>query len=468
MVASKEDGGMYNWAVSITFLAGLALRLLNLEGKSLWFDEAHAFFVANAGVEAFWQRGIEPFHPPLFFHFLQIWSAYGIDEGYLRVMPAIFTAVGVIPLYVIGRRIFNLQVGLSAALLFALNPLVLWYSQELRMYAQFLCFGLLSTACLVTIVTSNESKLKDWSVLLFVLSTIGLLYSHYGALLFVYGQLLLLLICWGFGFARFQHVWIWIFGSTISIALYLPWINSGPGSQFYSRFFSGDSISYFTPVGSEITDNLLLLRLGGALVIAISVAFISRIRRVQKWLKGVFQANWFRTSLLIFLVAFLLISVLPRGYTLKRHLLIYVPFLLLFVGVVWPANKQNRVTLAILCLVSLTASLWNIYLIPKTEWEQISMQIVQGYADGDQVVINPGHMHFAFDYYNAKRTPAFNPRGEEFDENLARTRDDNGRIWYVAQPTDQNHRPEVEQAIEERFGLSNCSQYTKVKLCMYE
>ncbi|MEM9774597.1 MAG: glycosyltransferase family 39 protein [Chloroflexota bacterium] len=450
------------------FLAGLILRLLNLGGKSLWFDEAHAYYVANAGAEAFWVRGLDSFHPPLFFHLLQIWSNFGQEEAFLRILPALLASIGTIPIFIIGRRIFNSGVGLTAALLFALNPLVMWYSQELRMYAQFITFGLLSTACLATFISTENNRLKIWSALFFVMSTIGILYSHYLSMLFVYAQLLLLLVVWGFGRASLKQVGLWALGVAISVGFYWPWINSVPGNRFYTRLLSGDSVSYFSPLVSQFSDNIGLIRLVGAVLIVVAVAALVQIRWLREMAEKILSANWFKVGLFVFFVLFLAISVYPRGYTIKRHVLIYVPFLLIIVGIIWPVSTKNFAAVGLLCAASLVASLWNIYLIPKTEWEQINNQITADVQAYDTVLINPGHMGFAFDYYNEEQSLLITQRGDELRDALAQVVEVEGRVWYVAQPTDQNHRPAVTDALNEFLDSSSCTDFTKVQLCLYE
>ena len=71
--AMNEQAGPFSlrsWLL-ITLAGGLFLRLFRLGSKSLWFDEAHGYNVAQQGVGAFWNQGIEPVHPPLFFHLLE-------------------------------------------------------------------------------------------------------------------------------------------------------------------------------------------------------------------------------------------------------------------------------------------------------------------------------------------------------------------------------------------------------------
>lgn len=466
-----DNDGLTNsrrWVLG-AFAAGLILRLLNLGGKSLWFDEAHAFYVASQGVEAFWVKGIESFHPPLFFHLLQIWSTFlGQEEAILRTLPAILAALGTIPIYIIGRRLFNTGVGLTAALLYALNPLVIWYSQELRMYAQFITFGLLSTACLVTYISVQSQKTKTWSAIFFILSTVGILYSHYLGMLFVYAQLLLLLVVWGFDRARLNDIAMWLCGIAISVGFYWPWINSAPGNRFYTRLLSGDSVSYFSPITSQFTDSVGLIRLAGAILIVLVVAVLVQIKWLRDTAETIFYAKWFKAGMLLFFTLFLVISVYPRGYTFKRHLLIYVPFLLLVMGMLWPAIQKDFRVLGLICAASLLASLWNIYLIPKTEWEQINTQIVADAQEYDTVLINPAHMRYAFDYYNREQSLLVLQRGEDLRDALAQVVEAQGRVWYVAQPTDQNHRPTVEAALNEFLTVSDCTEFTKVQLCVYE
>ena len=60
-------------------------------------------------------------------------------------LPSLIAGTLVIPaLYELGRELYDRRTGLIAAAFGAVSPLLIWYSQEARMYAFVTLFGLLA------------------------------------------------------------------------------------------------------------------------------------------------------------------------------------------------------------------------------------------------------------------------------------------------------------------------------------
>ena len=54
----------------------------------------------------------------------------------MRMLPALINLLGVPTMYALGRRLFSADlVGLIAASLWAVNPNLIWHSQDVRNYA---------------------------------------------------------------------------------------------------------------------------------------------------------------------------------------------------------------------------------------------------------------------------------------------------------------------------------------------
>ncbi len=110
----------------------------------------------------------------------------GLSEWALR-FPSVFFGVLMIPLaYALGRRLFGRVAGNLAALLAALHPLWLYYSQEARMYTLLTALGMLAGYALLRVLAAGYSqngypkrRLAWWTAL--VVTAIALLYTHYFA-----------------------------------------------------------------------------------------------------------------------------------------------------------------------------------------------------------------------------------------------------------------------------------------------
>ena len=134
-----------NKLLSILILA-LVLRLISLN-QSLWLDEAiNALAVKNLSLfDLVTKYTINDFHPPLYHIVLLFWTrVFGFSEVILRLPSVLFTLLSMVVTYFIGRDFFSKKIGLISALLFAVSPLSIYYSQEARMYALAVLFASLS------------------------------------------------------------------------------------------------------------------------------------------------------------------------------------------------------------------------------------------------------------------------------------------------------------------------------------
>ena len=69
---------------------------------------------------------------------------FGHSEFAVR-LPSLIAGTLVIPvLYELGRELYDRRTGLLAAAFAAVSPLLIWYSQEVRMYEFVTLFGLLA------------------------------------------------------------------------------------------------------------------------------------------------------------------------------------------------------------------------------------------------------------------------------------------------------------------------------------
>jgi mannosyltransferase len=123
-------------------------------------------------------------HPPLFYLLLHAWiPVAGNGEYALRWLSTAGDALGVVVLYVLGRRIAGPRVGGVAALVLSLAPYHIWNAQDARMYT-------LATAFVTTAVYWAWRLLIDerpnrYAFLGYVLAMLLALYTHYYSLYMV-------------------------------------------------------------------------------------------------------------------------------------------------------------------------------------------------------------------------------------------------------------------------------------------
>jgi hypothetical protein len=162
-------------------LVGLVLRLAVTRG--IWLDEAisiHQARLSLHGLFANLYNGDR--QPPLYD--LVLWltiKVFGTSEFAVR-LPSLIAGTLVIPvLYELGRELYDRRTGLLAAAFAAVSPLLIWYSQEVRMYEFIALFGLL--ALLTQLRVIRNGTMLNWAA--YILATAALLWSHYFGLLLI-------------------------------------------------------------------------------------------------------------------------------------------------------------------------------------------------------------------------------------------------------------------------------------------
>jgi hypothetical protein len=128
------------WIVAgITALAAL-LRFLTLGVQSYHHDEiVTATRILSGGFgHAMDAVGFSESAPPLYYALAWVWTQLtGTGEFGLRSLSALAGVATVPVAYLIGLELRGRRAGLTAAALVAVNPMMLWYSQEARAYALF-------------------------------------------------------------------------------------------------------------------------------------------------------------------------------------------------------------------------------------------------------------------------------------------------------------------------------------------
>ena len=125
-------------------LLSFALRLIHLEGRDLWYDEAFAVLYASMSPERMIYGTVGPVqgagaadvHPLLYYSLLHGWMGLaGRSPLAVRFLSVALGMVTVALLVRVAAWYFDRRTGLVVGLLAATNPFHVAYSQEARMYA---------------------------------------------------------------------------------------------------------------------------------------------------------------------------------------------------------------------------------------------------------------------------------------------------------------------------------------------
>ena len=208
-----------------TLLAGLVLILLlatflrfhRLEAQSFWNDEGNSARLSERSMALIVEGTASDIHPPLYYLLLRGWrEVAGASEFSLRALSA-FAGIGTVAVtFALGeavvkpalstlsdsRRVADRRspvVVAVAALLAALNPALVYYSQEARMYSLLALLAALATLLLVRWwqAIMNARPAAGLAIAYAFCAAAGL-YTHYffPAVLLAHNLIVLLLLIW--------------------------------------------------------------------------------------------------------------------------------------------------------------------------------------------------------------------------------------------------------------------------------
>jgi uncharacterized membrane protein len=180
------------WIVAGLSLLAAGLRFATLGVQAYHHDEIVTVsrILPSGFPEALDAVGYSESTPPLYYALAWLWAQLaGTSEFGLRSFSAL-TGVAVVPVaYLIGAELSSRRAGIAAAALVAVNPMLLWYSQEARAYSLLVLLCAISTLYFVRALDGGRKRdFRAWGI------ASGLaLATHYFAVFLVAGQALWLL-----------------------------------------------------------------------------------------------------------------------------------------------------------------------------------------------------------------------------------------------------------------------------------
>ena len=389
--------------IILIFAFGLRLIALN---QSLWLDEAiQAWAAASFSLKALLAQFMPTdVHPPLSYILTHFWGQIaGFSEIALRTPSLIFAILTIYFTYKIAQQIlpskklstFNLKLSPAslASLLLATSGLHIYYSQEARMYT------LAALAVTISFWALLRLQKHKFSYLIYFISTLAAVYSHYFTWLILPVQLFI--IC------RLQPRQLKkiILTQTAVILACLPWlpvlkhqlvggIQAASSNQQWASVVGAASIKalILMPVkfliGRISIDNNLIF----ALILSLPLILISRLF-YQVWLKRkkhalafTFLASW----LIIPIILASLISFKLPILAYYRFLFTLPAFYLLITLAVnqSPKRYQNLIIISLI-LINLTTSA--VYLFNprfhRENWRQLTHTLVEKNLPQSPVII---------------------------------------------------------------------------------
>ncbi len=225
--------------LTLILLLAFALRLINLGGRSLWYDEAFAVLFAEKGLSAMLYGTLTPvaggaadIHPLLYYTLLNVWmNVVGQSPAAVRLLNVLIGTATVGLIYLLARDLFDRKTGLAAAFIAAIAPFHVQYSQETRMYA---LLGFLLTAatwCFIRAWSNTSdsrletSRIRRWGywIAFGVLAGLAMYTQQLAAFYLVALGLVPLMT------RRRDMTLGMMVGAVVAVVVYLPWLVNLPG-----------------------------------------------------------------------------------------------------------------------------------------------------------------------------------------------------------------------------------------------
>ncbi|MEI8067346.1 MAG: glycosyltransferase family 39 protein [Candidatus Shapirobacteria bacterium] len=203
--------------IFILLAVSLLLRILALN-QSIWLDEAVSISVASHYFFLDIPRlfSISDFHPPLYYMFLNLWAkVFGTEIFTLRLSSVLFSLITIFFTYLIGKKIKDKKIGLLAALLLSINPLFVYFSQDLRMYSMAVMFLTIVLYNFIKII--KDKKIKIGNIIGFNLFAFLSFSCFYGSIFLLAALAIYLLVK-----RKFKLFFITNIGIVLAIGLLSP------------------------------------------------------------------------------------------------------------------------------------------------------------------------------------------------------------------------------------------------------
>jgi len=467
-------------------LLGAVLRLLYLGSKSLWQDEAVSVFIGRLSGAEFrrilWNHEL---NMAAYYWLLRFWLRLGSDEFTLRLLSALAGIATLPVIYFLGKRMFGSRAGWVAALLLALHPSHVAYSQEARAYTLVVFFCALSSLFFVQALdlswdqtdagqATSEKNSTGFVWVGYVAASVLAVYSHFFAVLVIAAQWLTLIFLRSSLHQRMTLRWKgWWLSSLAIVALLSP-------AAWFVLTRNAGQLDWIPPITAKETLHLIFFLTGNgirfviylglwvvALWQAINLARGHDGKTPERSLFCAFVAIW-----LMFPVVFTVCVSLWKPVMAPRFLIICLPaaVLLAAAGSNSLSKRWNAVWVTVLALASLN-SVNSYYRRPREDWRATANYVLSHSTPGDAVVFVPEYGHFPFDYYEQRYVersrdarPAAPVLTQNFDWTKAGASLPYRRTWLVIyQPETIN--PEKRSAIESLSGTNVSTQeFTSIEV----
>jgi uncharacterized membrane protein len=381
-----------------------AVRFIGIGSQSFWLDEVVT-----------WELVQRPFGdmlstiphsestPYLYYAIAWLWAhTVGDGEAALRSLSAVFGVATVGAIWAAGRELVSERAGLAAAALAALNPFLVWYSQEARAYAllALLCatsFWLFARA----LNRPGDPRALAWWALASALA----IATHYFAALTVVPEAIVLAVL-----AGRTRAWALATGAVVAVGLaHVPLVaqqRRGGGADWIGDLPLDHRIA-------EIPKRFFAGEFGNQLNYVFWPALAcAAVAAVLLWRAPARERRGGGIALLVGLTALVVPIVLALAtldYVFPRNLIGALPALLVALAAALTTRRAGIVLLGVVCALFAVALVRNAGddALQRDDWRAVATQLDRGHAR--VVVVSPAIEARSLRHYEHGLTDLVNP-----------------------------------------------------------
>lgn len=460
----RADDERRNERIALALVVALAalLRLWRLGYQSFWLDEALTLGAADPpppGI-SFLTKLLWDVHGPLYTLIINLWRHAGESEAWLRLPGAVAGIATVWLIYAWLRREAGREAALVGALLMAVNPFHVYYSQELRFYPLLTMFTAMSLLAFRVFVDRPAAR----TGLLLGLSLGLACLSHFMALFLCAAFAVHLVMT---GRARGDHLRYGLLAATAAFVIVSPWIYrelfylkrirmTDPASRpvvyrmeegRFPPLMSYPYALYAFAVGFSFGPDLRELHTftsAGALVkrhipeiVSVAILFgglfiLGAVRLCRERRLALFLSILAVTVLLVTAAAVLKIKVLNA-----RYLVIAFPAFIAVIACGVPRGRASgALTAGAACAVMLFSTA-SYHIVPRFARDDIrgAVELIARNEQAGDIILAPGMEPVVRWYYGGERPveSIYAPllSRERIEARLTRMIEGRRRVWYV-------------------------------------
>ncbi len=466
----------------IILLLSAFLRFYRLDSQSFWNDEGNSARLSERSIKLIVKGAASDIHPPLYYLILHGWREIVGDSEFALRSFSVFLGVGVVVLtFALGRQLLDWAGWVAAAagaIFAAINPALIYYSQEVRMYELLAFLAVLSTWLLIRLL--QRPGWPTGLAIAYILVSAAGLYTHYffPAVLLIHNMIFLLWLLnslnqarvsgSGEGIFKPEHkqagarknsipqwvkdVIVWLTIMLAILALYLPWL------PIFLRQSGGRSVPRISPTSFLVESNkwmafgptieleeVIIPLLGYTILFLTGLFFGWKLKR-----RGIFYSLTLLFGLVIPVVVMWLIGATKPEFL--KFLLVAVPPLCLIAGSGswWAWNKMEssnlKRLLRIIVAFSLAfvvlgtgRSLYNMYFdsqYARADYRGMVARIVAEGHPNAAIVVNAANQWEVVTYYYSDSElvfpiPAGYPDPAVIDDELRQITTEFERIYVI-------------------------------------